>query len=215
MSQTEGSTGRTAKAVEVFVPVIQRRVLKIDPRLLALIEPLFLIQTHMSFEERLLLFHTALESPNDFLVCEVGSYLGASTSFLSAAAVLKGGHIHCVDTWDNVAMSHEPLQDTFASFQENTSRFRHLITCHRGLANDLAKQVPDGLDLLFLDGDHSYEAVKADLAHYVPKLKAHGILAMHDFSYESVSRAASDYFGGRLPAAKGRVHSLKILQIAP
>lgn len=207
------SVGRTANVVELFVPVIQRRLLKIDPRILALIEPLFLIETHLSFEERLFLFDTALGLPNDFLACEIGSYLGASTAFLAATAVLKGGHIHCVDTWDNVAMGLEPPQDTYAAFLRNTFRFRPFITCHRGRASERAKVFGGGFDLLFVDGDHSYEAVQADLSHYVPKLKRPGVLAIHDFDYESVNRAAADHFRGQLPASKGRVHSLQVFHL--
>jgi predicted O-methyltransferase YrrM len=211
---TDESVGRTAKVVELFVPVIQRRLLRIDPRLLALIEPLFLIETHLSFEERLLLLETALELPNDFLVCEIGSYLGASTAFLAAAAVLKGGHVHCVDTWDNVAMGLEPSQDTYATFLGNIFRFRPFITPHRGRASERAKDIGGGFDLLFVDGDHSYESVRSDLSHYVPKLKKQGLLALHDFDYESVSRAVTDHFSGQLPASKGRVHSLQVFQLA-
>ena len=34
---------------------------------------------------------------------------------------------------------------------------------------------------IFIDGDHSYEAVRADLAAWEPKLVPGGILAGHDF----------------------------------
>jgi len=38
------------------------------------------------------------------------------------------------------------------------------------------------LDLVFIDGDHSYEAVKEDILHWLPTLRSGGVLAGHDYS---------------------------------
>ena len=38
-------------------------------------------------------------------------------------------------------------------------------------------------DLIFLDADHSYEAVKADLAAWVPHVKAGGWIGGHDYGH--------------------------------
>jgi predicted O-methyltransferase YrrM len=109
-------------------------------------------------------------------------------------------------------MDVEPPEDTYARFRQNTHPFRYHLTAHRGNAAVLAGNVPDGLDLLFIDGDHSYEGATADLSHYVPKLKPGGFLLMHDFTYDTVQRAARDFFGAKAPSDKGSVHSLKIFQ---
>lgn len=41
---------------------------------------------------------------------------------------------------------------------------------------------PDSVmyDLIFIDGDHSYEGVKADIANILPHLSTEGIVAFHD-----------------------------------
>lgn len=39
---------------------------------------------------------------------------------------------------------------------------------------------PDGIDYLFIDGDHSYEAAKADFVNYGPMVNAGGVIALHD-----------------------------------
>ncbi len=36
------------------------------------------------------------------------------------------------------------------------------------------------LDFLFIDGDHSYEGVKADFENYSPLVKPGGLIAFHD-----------------------------------
>ncbi len=39
---------------------------------------------------------------------------------------------------------------------------------------------PEGLDLLFIDGDHTYDGVAADAAAFVPRLRAGGLVVFHD-----------------------------------
>lgn len=52
----------------------------------------------------------------------------------------------------------------------------------RGMTADMAKSVPDEtLDIVYIDAGHSYEAVRADLEAWYPKVKPGGIIAGHDF----------------------------------
>jgi len=39
---------------------------------------------------------------------------------------------------------------------------------------------PQGIDFLFIDGDHTYEGVKADFETYSPLVRQGGLVAMHD-----------------------------------
>ena len=195
--------------IQTFVSVAQRRILTIEDSLLPLFAPLFAIETHMSMEERTQLASLALTLPERFAACEIGSYLGASTCFIAAAAKLKQGVLHCVDVWDNRAMGIEPPMNTFEEFSRNTSRFSDRIIVHRGEASITAPQVPGNLDLLFLDGDHSHAAVKADLENYVPKLKAGGVLLLHDFTYPEVQQAANEFMANHPLVNGGLNQSLK------
>ena len=68
---------------------------------------------------------------------------------------------------------------------------------------------PDrSLDLVFIDGDHSRDAVAADLAAWLPKVRPGGTLAGHDYSPEGrgampygchpgVVRAVDEFMGER------------------
>jgi len=44
----------------------------------------------------------------------------------------------------------------------------------------ISKFFPDGIDVLFIDGDHSYDGVKQDFQDYSPLVKKRGIVAFHD-----------------------------------
>ena len=50
------------------------------------------------------------------------------------------------------------------------------------------------LDLVYVDGDHRYEAVLADLKVWLPKLRAGGVMAGHDWSFQAVKKALSEVF---------------------
>lgn len=51
----------------------------------------------------------------------------------------------------------------------------------RGLSWEVHEQFQDGgYDFIFIDGDHSYEAIKKDLELYVPKIRAGGLVMGHD-----------------------------------
>jgi predicted O-methyltransferase YrrM len=199
--------------VSAFVTVVQRCAIQVEEDLLPLVGPLFAVETHMSCEERIALMSTALDLPRGFVACEVGSYVGASAGFLAAAASRVGGHVHCVDTWDNRAMGLEAPRDTFAEFHRHTAAFAPFIAVHRGESSAVASAVPDGLDLLFLDGDHA-RAVLADLRNYVPKLKAGALLLLHDYGYDSVRAACADFRSAHPLIEGAAAGSLKLFRRA-
>lgn len=51
----------------------------------------------------------------------------------------------------------------------------------------------ESLDLIFIDGDHSYEAVALDLLKWHPKVRRGGTLAGHDFTLLDVARAVRSF----------------------
>merc|ERR1712242_413053 len=72
-------------------------------------------------------------------------------------------------TLDQVWMRMGPFRD------------RAVLICQRSI--DAAAWIsPSSLDLVFVDGDHAYEAVRQDIRAWRSKLRPGGILAGHDYS---------------------------------
>ena len=151
------------------------------------------IFSHMTIEERLLLYKFGIEQPQQSTFVEIGSYLGASSCFLAAAAVKRKSVLHCVDTWYNDGMS-EGKRDTWKEFQINTNCFRDAIIPHKGKSLDIANSFKEPIDLLFIDGDHSYEGCRSDVESWFPHLKPGGLIIMHDYGWaEGVQKVVQEF----------------------
>jgi hypothetical protein len=56
------------------------------------------------------------------------------------------------------------------------------VEIHRGRGEEIAATWTEPVDLLFLDGDHSYEAVRATYRSWTRFLKIGGMIAVHNSS---------------------------------
>lgn len=139
------------------------------------------IVTHLTKQERLLLYKLGISCLPGATFLEVGSYLGASACFLAAVAseLGQGATFHSVDTWRNDAMT-EGLRDTWPEFLSNVKRYRHVIVPHRGESVEVTHSFTKKLDLLFIDGDHSYEGCRTDVKSWLSQVKPRGFNIMHD-----------------------------------
>lgn len=64
-------------------------------------------------------------------------------------------------------------------------------------STEAARHVADGwADFIFIDAAHSYQAVKADIAAWLPKLKPQGWFGGHDYhpAHPGVMRAVDEEF---------------------
>jgi cephalosporin hydroxylase len=123
---------------------------------------------------RLLEMVRALRPSN---VCEIGA-AGGGTAFLFAHAAAPDATIISVDMNFSAAR-----REAVASFARRGQR----IVCLQGDSHDSAtldavrsRMGGASLDLLYLDGDHSYEGVAADFQMYAPLVRRGGLVVFHD-----------------------------------
>jgi hypothetical protein len=124
---------------------------------------------------------------------EVGTHRGVFAE--SFRRVWQGQTLHCIDPW-NVPPGFEQqaagLGDGSKGDREDdywTARKRLLywtrkgqVEIHRAMSPEAAGMFSDeSLDLVYIDADHSYSAVLADLEAWWPKLRSGGLIAGHDF----------------------------------
>jgi predicted O-methyltransferase YrrM len=168
--------------------IYKSQVLAKHPRL----RSAFNITSHLTYEERYTLFKLAEGKKH---ILEIGSYIGCSAACFGAQLINEGGRIFCIDTWQNDAMT-EGGRDTSVEFHNNTKEFRTLITPVRGFSTEVVDEVrklTPVLDVLFIDGDHSYEGAKGDWEAYKGFLSSGSIVICHDIGWaEGVKRVVEE-----------------------
>ncbi len=161
-----------------------------------------------SHPERGYLFQLASDAPVNAQVVEVGSWMGASTCFLAGGLQGPGAKIFAVDNfqglstcgedaaWYNRHFARLGAKSTLEIFRANfaalgfSARAEPVVNDSLAAARELAAK-RGTIDLIFIDGDHSYAACKADIAAWAPLTRRGGVMAFHDFGSraEGVTRA--------------------------
>ena len=116
---------------------------------------------------------------------EVGVERGAYSEVLCQQ--IPGVRLSCVDAWQPYAgyRDHVVAEKLDRFYRETQERLKPYpgVTLVRKFSVDAAKDFADGsLDFVYLDANHNFESVTADLAAWSPKVRAGGILAGHDFA---------------------------------
>jgi len=115
-------------------------------------------------------------------IIELGSYHGRSTRAMLDSST---AHIWCIDSWNLPPVKpggREVGDKDVQMFLDNIRDKRHRVTILRMLTSDAVGLLPpDSFDLVFIDADHSYEAVKFDILHYAPLLRDGGVMSGHDY----------------------------------
>ncbi|HNZ26112.1 MAG TPA: class I SAM-dependent methyltransferase [Spirochaetota bacterium] len=143
------------------------------------------ITTHLTIQEKYLLYKLSSKTTGIFV--EIGSYIGASSCFISEGILTskKQSKLYCIDTWENQAMT-EGLKETYNQFISNTKQYKNIIIPIKDFSYNAIKYFIENnikIDFLFIDGDHSYEGVKKDWDLYSPLLKPNSIVLFHDIGW--------------------------------
>lgn len=110
--------------------------------------------------------------------------------------------LYLIDIWERV-----PFISGCASFEQkwhdgNYERVKGLfgdkpnVVMLKGFTYKMANEIPDeSCGLIYVDADHTYDGVKADIEVFYKKLVKGGIMAFHDFGNPSygVNRAVQEF----------------------
>jgi len=137
-------------------------------------------------------------------VCvELGTWQGASAIPVALSVRRWGGTVACIDTWGG------ELDDDGGSVEGAPPLM--LLGCARrmvdmgvganvrlipALTTEAAKYWTEPIDFLYIDADHGYEGVKADLHAWVPHVKPGGLILGDDYGnpyYKGVREAWDEF----------------------
>lgn len=131
--------------------------------------------------------------PPGACAAEIGVFRGEFSD-----AILKEARpetLHLIDPWRHMPAPGYQNDGSNVSDDEHESNFGHVcqrfaepierrqVVVHRGLSEEAHAGFPDShFDWIYIDGDHTFEAVLRDLELYAPKVKRDGFILGHDFT---------------------------------
>jgi len=121
-----------------------------------------------------------IEKHNIRTVLEIGTCYGLSAGWFAQ----RVERVTCIDQWHEIPCAGVPA-NVYDLFRANMAALdvAEKVTVIRGDSHspDIVAVAPE-VDLVYIDGDHTYEGCKADIAAYGPK--ARFVLCGDDYSTE-------------------------------
>jgi predicted O-methyltransferase YrrM len=121
------------------------------------------------------------------VIVEIGTSQGG-TLYLLSRLVQPGGVVISIDLPGGPGSVRPVMRAVYRSFGKKNGvqvitldRDSHSQATHAEIEQILAGRE---IDLLFIDGDHSYEGVKADFHAYRRFVAPNGVIAIHDVAHE-------------------------------
>ena len=138
--------------------------------------------------------------PRGGVVAEIGTAQGEfAQAILDNAAPQR---LHLIDPWEHQRDNDYVRDLNNVETAEQNARFRGVlrrfadpiarkrVVVHRRYSIDAADGFEDGsFDFVYVDGNHSFDGVRADLAAYAPKIKPDGFLVGHDYTNNPSARS--------------------------
>ncbi len=148
----------------------------------------------------LILEEFASKVPENGIVVEIGSCVGRS-AYVLASTVASSVQVYCYNTWWvddqpnlDAYVGDQTWQESYGSV-DTSIESRNLLSIfetnmkQRGITNVIPmhqesppEDFPFGeVDLIFIDGDHEFDGVYADVDFWYPRLSQNGVICGHDY----------------------------------
>lgn len=109
-----------------------------------------------------------------------------------------------VDRWECVPLKHEPNKmknwdtqekwdEVYKSVLQKVEPYKNRASIIRGNSVDVVPTLVNKFDIIYVDGDHSYEGAKKDLELALTKLKENGVIKVDDLHYSDVKKAFQEF----------------------
>ena len=143
---------------------------------------------------------------SNLVMLEIGSFAGESAEiFINTGKVDK---IICVDPWmfedhgdgnsySNIAWAEQVFDKVVSRHPDKMIKFKGILDTF--LTSDLFKEYRGKIDLVYIDGLHTYEGCLHDIVRTMAVVRPNVAISGHDYAtdvphVQGVKRAVNDYF---------------------
>lgn len=142
---------------------------------------------------------------NDVVFVEIGTWVGKSIAYLATEVKNNNSKIKIYGIDNFIGTINNKLSDIskerfngdfYDVFLQNMEDcdLKEYITPIRKPSLEAVKEFEDNsIDFLFIDGDHSYNAVIKDINAWYRKVKRGGVMAGHDLPQRGVTQALNEF----------------------
>jgi hypothetical protein len=130
---------------------------------------------------------------------ELGVYMGSS---LIAAATASQSfqvpmQLYGIDSWEgDIHTGHYEGDPIFSELKLYTNKMFRNVNLIRSYFDDAnTRFAPGSIDILHIDGLHTYDAVKGDFTKWLPKMAADGVVLFHDTCVTDSGFGVSRFWG--------------------
>ena len=120
------------------------------------------------------------------VVVEIGTFCGKSAAVFGLAVERHGGRVYTIDSYVGVGNHVTTLEEVEANLASVGVLKSVMVIKGDSVALADAWTLP--FDVLYIDGAHDYESVRADFDAWVPFLVPGGLLLMDDYAEEGPNR---------------------------
>lgn len=155
--------------------------------------------------------HAVDQLPTTSIVVEVGAWRGKSTCCLASMVKDSGKDVklYAVDTWEGSdEIEHKriiealptTLYDDFVGNLKMCGALDSVVPLKMTSVEASKKFSDRSIDFVMIDGSHDYDSVRADIEHWLPKIKPGGVIAGDDYSpsWPGVVKAVDEAFGNKI-----------------
>jgi hypothetical protein len=119
----------------------------------------------------------------DLTLVEVGSYMGESMEIFAKSNKFK--RIYCIDPWLDTDSTTEGVSTSETHFDKRKQKY-DFVTKIKKTSFEASMDFEDSsIDIVYIDAEHTPEAVRKDIKNWLPKIKSNGYITGHDWEFRN------------------------------
>ncbi len=157
----------------------------------------FDLQIRRNNPREFILFAKEYFKEKEVMGAEVGVQFGVNAKYMFKELNIK--KLYAIDSYEgyNDFFDGEVIHHDFSHSEliakQNLEEYNDRVRWLRMDSENALNILPDNLDFVYIDANHSYKYIKKDIEDYWKKIKKGGLLAGHDLPIYSVARAVVEF----------------------
>lgn len=134
---------------------------------------------------------------DNLTIIEIGSYVGDSTEIFAK----HFSRVYAIDPWQNgyddsdAASFQHPMSTIEDQFNKLCEKYSNIVKIKDKSSLVAGQFVDKSVDVVYIDGIHTYQGCRDDIELYKNKVKTGGLLCGHDYQsrFPGVIRAVDEF----------------------